>query len=193
MIYLSLGSNLGNREGFLTLAREFIELKAGKIIKASSIYETEEWTNLSLNPLLDVGSTYVAPNSKHPAPYYLNQVICIETQLSPDELLNILMNIEKSLGRVHSQLRTTNSELRTTNYQPRTIDIDILFYDDLFINSERLIIPHSLLHERKFVLVPLAEIAPEFIHPLLNKSVREVLKECKDKSLVMLITHKSPL
>ena len=106
-------------------------------------------------------------------PWFLNQAIEMETWLEPRELLFFCQSIEASCGRI-----------RTFPNAPRTLDLDILLYGDAVINQEDLVIPHPRLHERRFALEPLAQIAPEVIHPVLNKSIRLLLEECRDASQV---------
>lgn len=154
-VFLSLGSNLGDRENYLTKAIELINQNIGEIIRKSSFYETQPWG-------FDVENLF------------LNQVILIKTHISPVELLSEINFIEKQLER------TRNSE----NYESRTIDIDILYYENQFFSSEKLQIPHKLLHNRKFVLEPLNEIAPDFIHPVLKKNTQELLLNCTDSLFV---------
>ena len=145
-VYLSLGSNLGDRECNLEeSARQISEFAVIK--KSSSIYETEPWG------LKD-------------QPRFLNQVILVETKLAPKELLLHMKTIEQKMGRK-----------KTVRYGPRLIDLDILFYDDLIMKTPDLIIPHPHITERAFVLVPLAEIAPNMIHSQPNKTIRELLKD----------------
>ena len=148
--YLLLGSNLGDRGNYLENARFRLQLLAGKATTASSIYQTDAWGNTSQAP-------------------FLNQVIAIDTTLDPHLLLSTALAVEKSLGRI-----------RTQKWAPRTIDIDILLYGDQVMKEPDLVIPHPLLHERRFVLTPLAEISPEFIHPLLKKTMLLLLEECPD-------------
>ena len=108
-------------------------------------------------------------------PWFLNQVIEFETRLDPFELLSFCRGIEASRGRI-----------RTFPNAPRILDLDILLYADIVINQKHLVIPHPRLPERKFVLEPLAEIAPDIIHPVLKKSIRSLLRDCRDSSVVRL-------
>ncbi len=139
-VFLGLGSNVGDRMGFLTKAQELIHAKVGAIIRKSSILETESW-GFKSDP-------------------FLNQVILIETILEPLDLLTQLNLIEKDLGRFEKTVRSENY----VEYHDRTIDIDILIYDDLKWESELLTVPHPNMHKRDFVMIPLAESAdPELI------------------------------
>src|SRR5262245_29514015 len=148
--YLLLGSNIGDREAHLYFAIREINARAGKILKASSVYETEPW-----------GVTNQAN--------YLNAAVLLETDLDPESLIHRLRDLEREAGRTDQK-----------KYAPRTLDIDILFYDHLVWKSEDLIIPHPKLHLRRFALVPLAELNSRFIHPLLHHSVEELLQSCTD-------------
>jgi 2-amino-4-hydroxy-6-hydroxymethyldihydropteridine diphosphokinase len=147
---LSLGSNVGNRLQHLQDARHLLEENGCAILKQSSVYETEAWGNMEQ------------------AAFY-NEVVEIETELTVQELMEKILDIEKSLGRI-----------RNEKWAPRTIDIDILFFNDDVIHSPHLTIPHSHLHERKFVLVPLNEILPDLVHPVLKKPVSQLQGELKD-------------
>jgi len=149
-IFLLLGSNSGDRFGQLRMAVEFIEKEIGSIITKSKVYETAPW-------------------GKADQPHFLNQIIKIDSPLLPDELLVKVQLIERRLGRT-----------RLEKWGERSIDIDIIYFGDKMVDSSKLIIPHTHIAERRFVLVPLAEISPEFIHPILQKSNTELLKECKD-------------
>ena len=154
-IYLLTGGNLGDRYSLLERAKKIIVEKIGEIIKESSIYETMPW----------------GFNSEQ---NFLNQVFNVSTDLSPKEILNKCFEIEKELGRVR----------QSEQYSSRTIDIDILFYNDEIIHEQELIIPHERLHKRRFTLEPLVEIAPDLIHPVIKKSLSDILKECNDTSEV---------
>lgn len=124
-----------------------MEAEGIKVVKRSSLYETKPW-------------------GLKAQPDFINMVVCAETGISPEELLKKLKFIEKKMGRKESK-----------RWGPRLIDIDILFYDDLVIDSPELKIPHPYIKEREFVLLPLSEIEPEFVHPVLKKTVRELYRE----------------
>jgi 2-amino-4-hydroxy-6-hydroxymethyldihydropteridine diphosphokinase len=155
-IYLSLGSNLGDRRLNLKKGIGLLEQLTGKPGAISSIYETEPWgCDSDLN--------------------FYNQVIELFTPLRPLPLLEAIHEAEKKCGRERSAIR----------YAPRTLDIDILFYGDSVIDLPELKVPHPNLQERQFVLVPLAEIAPQFVHPLLNKDMEQLLKACGDDKKII--------
>lgn len=136
-VYLSLGSNLGNRRQLLLDAIEKINKKVGNVVRQSSFYETKPWGFKSENR-------------------FLNAAVKVTTKLSPTELLEVTQQIEREMGR--RKKTTLNSQLLTPNYSDRPIDIDILLYDDLHVDLPELKIPHPLMQERDFVLVPLREI-----------------------------------
>jgi len=150
-IYLLLGSNLGNRNEMLSTAQEHIERQIGVVIKTSSVYQTKAW---GIENQAD----------------FLNQVLEIETDLSPKNVLDQILQIEKEMGRIRYQ-----------KWGSRVIDIDILYFGDEIIETEELKIPHPENQNRNFVLAPMAEIAPNFIHPLLNLSQEQLLHRCSDK------------
>ena len=154
-VFLGIGTNLGNRESNLEEAVARIEEFMGQILVSSSIYETEPWG-------------FKAKDE------FLNRVIKVETELTPSGLLGKILLIESLLGRVRNEER----------YSSRLIDIDILLYEDKIIEEESLKIPHPLLQHRRFVLVPLCELASEMIHPVLKRSFAELLEICGDRSIV---------
>lgn len=154
-VFLGIGTNLGKREINLKEAVAMIEEYIGPVEKSSSVYETEPWGFQSRDE-------------------FLNIVVIVETNLTPSGLLERILKVESMLGRVRGEKQ----------YSSRVIDIDILLYEDLIIDRKSLKIPHQLMHERKFVLIPLCEIAPEMVHPVLKKSFASLLELCNDKSKV---------
>ena len=149
-VYLLLGSNLGNSKEQLLLATKFIEEAIGELKKSSSFYSTAAWGNTD-------------------QPDFLNQIIEVETTLTPLPLLKEILLIEKKMGRV-----------RTVKNAARIIDIDILFFNNEIIKKKNLTIPHPEIQNRRFVLIPLAEIAVSLVHPLLKKTAKELLNICTD-------------
>jgi 2-amino-4-hydroxy-6-hydroxymethyldihydropteridine diphosphokinase len=154
-VFLCIGGNLGEREANLEEALDFIDFNLGDVIAASAIYESEPW-----------GMTDV--------PNFLNQVLQIQSELSDKELLEEIAELEEFFGRERS----------SEGYVSREMDIDVLFIDQEIIETETLRVPHPKMSERRFVLEPLAEIAPDFIHPELKKSIQELLASCADKGQV---------
>lgn len=143
--YIGIGSNLGDREENCEKALAILEQKGIKTVKRSSMIETEPW-------------------GVKEQPKFMNMAVEVTTDLLPDQLLQKLKEVETEMGRTE-----------TTRWGPRVIDLDILFYNDMVMNSPGIDIPHPHMHEREFVLQPLTEIAPDKIHPVLKKSVRELL------------------
>jgi 2-amino-4-hydroxy-6-hydroxymethyldihydropteridine diphosphokinase len=152
--YLLTGGNEGDRYLNMQLARTNIEHICGQLLQVSSLYETAPW-------------------GKKDQADFLNQVLLIQTKWNPRELLKAIFQIEEKGGRI-----------RTEKNAPRTIDIDILFYDTLIIEEPGLTIPHARIAERRFVLEPLNEISPEFQHPVLHKTIHQLLLECTDELAV---------
>ncbi len=158
IVYLALGSNMGNRLSNLKAA--VLNLTPQMTVKQkSSVYETPPWGFTEQDA-------------------FLNQVVKVTTYLEPEPLLRHLKRMETALGRV-------------PNFQngPRVIDIDILFFDKMIINTPPLVVPHPRLHERAFVLVPLAEIEPDFVHPILQRPINKILEDV-DRSEIKLFTGK---
>jgi 2-amino-4-hydroxy-6-hydroxymethyldihydropteridine diphosphokinase len=150
--YLLLGGNMGDRLSIIAKAITLIQASCGRVVEKSSLFESAPWGFEDKNQ-------------------FINQVIMIETAMPAKDLLQNLLDIELSLGRVRNN---------AANYSSRYIDIDILFFNDAVINEQNLIIPHPLLQERKFTLLPLNEIASDFIHPVYKKTIHELLNECND-------------
>jgi len=149
--YLLMGGNLGNRSAYLQQAIELIRESCGNIVLSSAIYETAAW-----------GVT--------DQPSFYNQAIAVETALSPEELMLELLRIEETMGRK-----------RMIKMGPRIIDLDILLVDGLIISSSLLTLPHPALPFRRFALLPLCEIAPSVIHPVLHKTILQLLADCTDE------------
>jgi len=152
--YLLTGSNIGDSQAHLLEALKQIELQVGEITSVSSVYRTEPWGNKNQQD-------------------FLNQVLGVKNPLQPAEVLARILAIEQQMGRN-----------RLVKWEPRVIDIDILFAGNQQINTPDLQIPHPLLHERRFTLLPLSEMAPDFVHPVFKKTIRELLADCPDTSLV---------
>ena len=150
-VYFSIGSNKGNRSGLINEAIDKIDIIIGKVMLKSSIYETKSWGFNSNN--------------------FYNICILVESELKPDLILNKILTIEKDMGRLK----------KIDQYSDRYIDIDILFFDNMIINSKSLEIPHPRIQLRKFVLTPMLELTPDLIHPILKKSIRQLEIECVDK------------
>lgn len=157
--YLLIGGNLGNRSAYLQKAIHEIEQSCGNIVHSSAIYETAAWG------LTDQPSFY-------------NQALAVQTELAPEELMQQLLRIEEKMGRK-----------RTVKLGPRIIDLDILLIDGLVMSTGLLTLPHPALPDRKFALLPLNEIAPGLIHPILHKTIQQLLEECGDE---LNVQKKSP-
>ena len=153
-VFLLLGANLGEREVTLAKATQLIAERISPITAQSHLYQTAPWGVID-------------------QPAFLNQVIRLETEFTPDEVLAQTLEIEKQLGRE-----------RRLRWGARVIDIDMLYYEDVILETKNLHFPHPRLHQRRFTLVPLAEIAPDFVHPVLHRTNQELLSECTDDSQV---------
>lgn len=151
--YIILGGNLGDKRKNLETAQRLVSLQIGKIKRSSGIYETEPWG---------------FEDSRN----FFNQVIEIDTGLNPPELLERIKKIEAKFGRIKKQSK---------KYQSRQMDMDILFFNNEIIRLPGLTIPHPRIHERNFVLVPLSELAADFVHPIFNQTILQLKSQCKDR------------
>lgn len=159
IVYLSLGSNIGDRIGYLQQATSLLSLTPEiSVVSTSSFYESEPWQMNSEN-------------------WFVNAVLQISTTLSPEQILSECQRIEKQLGRKRTE---------TIGYADRTIDIDILFFDNQVISTKDLTVPHRFFHNRAFIMVPMLEIAQDFIHPIYNKTVMELYEELENPEMVCL-------
>ncbi|MFD3394848.1 2-amino-4-hydroxy-6-hydroxymethyldihydropteridine diphosphokinase [Aquirufa sp. OSTEICH-129V] len=157
--FLSLGGNLGNTREIFEQTYPLIEKKIGRILQKSSLYQTAAW-----------GLTDQAD--------FLNQVIEVETTLDPETILSQLLAIEQVFGRV-----------REVKWGPRNIDLDLLLVGEAQLNTTQLTLPHPRIQDRKFILIPLVEIAPDVLHPALNETAKGLLANTTDTSTVTLIQH----
>jgi 2-amino-4-hydroxy-6-hydroxymethyldihydropteridine diphosphokinase len=152
-----LGGNMGDRYSYISKAKDFISKRIGTLRKVSSVYETEAWG-------------FKADKA------FLNQVLVVETNLAPHDVLAKTQKIEEMLGRVRN--------INQMGYASRAIDIDILFFDSEIIETPDLQIPHVYLHERRFVLEPLCEVIPFWVHPVFGETVEDLLIKCADNCAV---------
>lgn len=153
--YLLFGADIGDKRTTFAKAKLLLSERVGKLVKESSLYESEAWG-------FESSTTF------------LNQVLEVKVSLQPLDLLSAIHKIEAELGRIRSG----------TGYESRLIDIDILFYEGLALNTPELVIPHPHLYRRMFTLAPLNELIPDFIHPTLHKTVADLYAECTDRGLV---------
>jgi len=160
-IYIHTGSNLGDRISYMTQACEMIAKHIGEISNKSRLYETEAW-------------------GMKDQPDFINQALEVQTELAPEEVLDLIKKIEKEIGRQENK-----------KWHERIIDIDILFFGDEKVSTDRLKIPHPHCHERMFVLIPLMEIAGDFVHPNLDLTIEELYLECQDTLEVYLLENNS--
>ena len=156
-VFVLLGSNLGDRELLVNQASKMIGERCGKIVAKSRLYESEPW----------------GFKSEH---WFLNQVVKVETAFSPDALMEVLLEIEKELGRDRS--------VPHEGYVSRPMDLDILYFGNEIIDTQMVKAPHPRLHERRFTLLPLCDIAPDYVHPVMKKTNLQLLDECRDAGKV---------
>jgi 2-amino-4-hydroxy-6-hydroxymethyldihydropteridine diphosphokinase len=152
--HLHLGSNQGDRKVQLARAIQMIEESIGPVLSSSAMYETDAWGKIDQND-------------------FINIALEVEHYMTPNQLLKTVNKIEDQIGRI-----------RLERWGPRLIDIDIIFIEDIVIDTEKLTIPHRLMHKRNFVLYPMVEIAAEFIHPVLNEYLSSILEDCEDETEV---------
>lgn len=161
-LYLLIGGNQGDRLQTITQAADLIRQRIGSVVACSRIYETAPWG--------------VFANGEKPQNFY-NQALEVATLLSPHEALKEALETERMLGR-----RRSHGKAGTQGYASRPIDIDLICYDRLVIDTPDLTLPHPRMHLRRFVLQPMCDIAPYYNHPILNKTLTELLNECTDTS-----------
>lgn len=161
ILILSLGSNMGNRMEYLQQAVDNIQKKIGDVTSVSKVYKTPSWGFSSWD--------------------FLNACIEVRTQKNPTQCIEEILKIEAVLGRIRD---------KKENYSPRVIDIDVIFYDKEEINDKHLVVPHPLMCKRRFVLQPLMDICPDFMHTKEKKTIAELLKLCKDNSKIEEVKEK---
>lgn len=158
--YVLYGSNVGNKSEIFDQAFCLINNRCGDVVALSSAYESEPWG-------FDADE------------WFLNRLMIVRTELSPDDIMDVLLDIESLLGRVRHP--------ESKGYASRKIDLDILYYGDEIVNDDKVIAPHPRLHLRRFVLLPMCEVAPDFVHPVFHLTQTELLESCPDKSEVKLL------
>ena len=155
--YILFGSNMGDKEALFAQACLLINNRCGQVVRVSAAYESEPW-------------------GFEAEEWFLNRVIVVETEKTPEELLQQLLDIERELGRIrHPEIQ---------GYTSRTVDLDLLYFGQRVINTDSLTVPHPRLHLRRFALVPMCEVAPDFVHPVLQLTQAELLQQCPDEGLV---------
>ena len=154
-VYLCLGGNVGDTRQYLSRAIELIDSRIGAVMQKSDVYRSEPW-------------------GMECDQWFLNQSVMVETEFEPQVVLEQCLQIEAELGRTRSG----------NGYEPRTIDIDIIFFGNQVISQPNLTVPHPFMHRRNFVLRPLCQIAPDFVHPVFGESLERLVEMCPDKSVV---------
>ena len=156
-VFILIGSNLGERELLVTQACRMMGERCGELVAKSRLYESEPW----------------GFEAEH---WFLNQVVEVKTTMQPDELMKTLLSIERELGRDRS--------VPHEGYVSRPMDLDILYYGEKIVDTEMVKAPHPRLHERRFTLLPLCDVAPDLVHPVLKKTNRQLLELCRDNGKV---------
>ena len=155
--YILFGSNMGDKEALFAQACLLINNRCGHVVRVSAAYESEPW-------------------GFEAEEWFLNRVIVVETDKGPEEVLQQLLDIERELGRVrHPEIQ---------GYTSRTVDLDLLYFGQRVINTDSLTVPHPRLHLRRFALVPMCEVAPEWVHPVFGMTQQELLQQCPDECIV---------
>ena len=164
-VVLLIGGNQGDRRRLIDQATELIRQRVGSVVAFSQVYETEPWGDFEIG------------DSEQKIENFLNQALLVETTLSPWQVLRTALAIEKDLGRVRPDFSIFNFQFSIKKYHSRPIDIDLIFYDDLVVDTPELTLPHPRMHLRRFVLEPLTEIIPTYRHPVTGKTVKQLLYE----------------
>ena len=160
--YVLFGSNMGDKEALFAQACLLINNRCGSVVRVSASYESEPW-------------------GFEAEEWFLNRVIVVETEKGPEEILEQLLDIERELGRIrHPEIQ---------GYASRTADLDILYYGNRIIHTNMLTVPHPRLHLRRFALVPMCEVAPEWVHPVFGLTQQELLLQCPDECVVREVAH----
>ena len=162
--YILFGSNMGDKEDLFAQACLLINNRCGRVVQVSAAYESEPW-------------------GFEAEEWFLNRVIVVETEKGPEEVLQQLLDIERGLGRIrHPEIQ---------GYTSRTADLDLLYFGQRVINTDTLTVPHPRLHLRRFALVPMCEVAPEWMHPVFGLTQQELLQQCPDECIVRVMEMKN--